>query len=66
MSARLKLSYVTLLSDTHAKGAASRAFGYWDARKSISDLAAVVVKNGKVVFRGSGKPGVTTLINVAK
>lgn len=66
LAARLKLSSVKLYSDTHAKGAASKAVKYWDAKVGISKLGVMVVKNGRVAKRFYGKQSIATLLKAAK
>ena len=66
LSAKLKLTDIKLLSDTHVKGQASKALGMWKARQKISALGSVIVSNGKVIYRTFGKKSVGTLLKAAK
>ena len=66
LATKLKLTSVKLYSDTHAKGAASKAFGYWNAKGQISKLGVVIIKAGKVVHRASGEQKVDALLKASR
>lgn len=66
LAARLKLTSLKLYSDTHVAGSASKAFGFWDPRYSISRMGVVIVKHGKVVREFNGEQSVETLLKAAK
>lgn len=63
---RLGITSFKLYSDSAPKGAASRAFGMWNAKHKIARLGVVVVKGGKVVKRFRGDQKVDTLLRAAR